>query len=97
MMSHAEITNEALKPSDIPAADAPFNVISQFGDTFNGYKQLGSFEACAEIANEQRHASLTELRACLFFEQRRWHHFATHRTRRPSNISESWLRRPGLR
>ena len=30
---------------------------------------------CAEIANARRHNSLTDLRTCLFFEQRRWRHF----------------------
>jgi hypothetical protein len=36
--------------------------------TFNGYNVWGSFETCAEIANAQRHDSLTNLRTCLFFE-----------------------------
>ena len=44
----------------------------------------GSFEKCAEIANESSAVyrdrgvlplTLTELRTCLFFEQRRWRHY----------------------
>ena len=30
------------------------------------------------MANERRSKSLTDLRVCLFFEQRRWHHFGSH-------------------
>lgn len=29
---------------------------------------------CGEIANSRRHSTLTDLRTCLFFEQRRWRH-----------------------
>lgn len=70
-----EITNERLQLQHIPAANAAFEAVVQFGYTFNGFKQLGSFSACADIANEPKHNTLTELRVCLFFEQRRWHHF----------------------
>ncbi|WP_273455763.1 hypothetical protein [Nevskia ramosa] len=70
-----EIANESLQLQQIPASDAAFEVVEQFGYTFNGFKQLGSFAACADIANEPLHNTLTELRACLFFEQRRWHHY----------------------
>jgi len=53
-----------------------------FALTFGGYDRWGSIE-CTETANRwvttyaERQAlpdSLTELRTCLFFEQRRWHH-----------------------
>lgn len=70
-----EIANDALQLADIPAKSAPFEAVEQFGYTFNGYRQLGSFGACADIANESLHNTLMELRACLFFEQRRWHHY----------------------
>lgn len=52
--------------------------------TFDGYIHWGSFEKCAAIANQAKTAytegkglpvSLTALRTCLFFEQRRWRHF----------------------
>jgi hypothetical protein len=74
-MHPVEISNEVLKLSDIPVSDSPFELVEQFGYTFNGFEQLGSFAACADIANEPRHDTLTNLRACLFFEQRRWHHY----------------------
>lgn len=32
---------------------------------------------CAAVANQRRQRTLNELRTCLFFEQRRWHHFGT--------------------
>jgi hypothetical protein len=70
-----EIANHALALVDIPAADADWGTISEFALTYNAYMAQGSFEACAEIANAQRHGSLADLRTCLFFEQRRWRHF----------------------
>ena len=69
-----EIKNGDLVLSDLPAADGPFTAIVQFAQTFKGYEELGSFAQCAEVANQRRHDTLTELRACLFFEQRRARH-----------------------
>ena len=46
-----------------------------FALTFDAYEVLGSFEACGEIANARNSETLTNLRTCLFFEQRRWRHF----------------------
>lgn len=68
------ITNEALTLSDIPSTAASWPDIARFALTFNGY-EVWEFEVCAEIANARRHNSLTDLRTCLFFEQRRWRHF----------------------
>jgi hypothetical protein len=79
------IKNEELKRSTIPPYNPTLDEISRFALTFNGYDCWGSFEACADVANrflrafeENRSISeditLTELRTCLFFEQRRWHH-----------------------
>lgn len=69
-----EISNTELKLTDLPACGAGWNDISEFALTFNGYRELGSFDQCAEIANARRHDSLTDLRTCLFFEQRRFRH-----------------------
>ena len=69
------IDNDDLSPTDIPDASADWDVIGEFALSFPGYDIHGSFERCADIANEQRHATLTDLRTCLFFEQRRWRHF----------------------
>jgi hypothetical protein len=79
------IANEELTRSAIPPHNPTLDEISRFALTFNGYDHWGSFEACADVANrfirafeENRSISeditLTELRTCLFFEQRRWHH-----------------------
>jgi hypothetical protein len=70
-----EIVNEDLTLSNIPIPDASWDEIEEFALTFDGYNVWGSFDKCAEIANARRHESLTDLRTCLFFEQRRWRHF----------------------
>jgi hypothetical protein len=69
------IPNASLTPSDVPPDDADWGDIQAFALTFNGYETHGSFEACARIANDKRARTLTDLRTCLFFEQRRWRHF----------------------
>ncbi len=79
-----EITNEGLEIGDVPASDTGWNQIGGFALTFDGYNHWGSFEKCAEIGNRWAKAyaegqtlpdSLTDLRTCLFFEQRRWRHY----------------------
>ena len=76
-----EIPNADLKEEDIPVADAEYHEITSFALTFDGYEAWGSFRGCAEVANSWADAyargqelpdSLTELRTCLFFEQRRF-------------------------
>ncbi len=69
------IPNCDLTLNTIPKTDSDWYDISMFALQFDGYKECGSFEACAEIANAGRDKTLTELRTCLFFEQRRWRHF----------------------
>ena len=68
-----QFSKEDLRLSDIPAVDAPIDVIFSFALTFNGYAQ-GGFDACVEIARKRLHGSLSELRTCLFFEQRCYRH-----------------------
>lgn len=79
-----EITNAHLTEKDITPSEANWNIISAFALTFNGYAHWGSAQKCGKIANDSVSAwqekkilppSLTDLRTCLFFEQRRWHHF----------------------
>lgn len=79
-----EISNTELEEKDIPLPNASWNIIGHFALTFNGYDYWGSFGKCGDIANRWAKAwqekkllpdSLTELRTCLFFEQRRWRHF----------------------
>ena len=70
-----QIPSDQLQLTQIPGADATEGELIRFAHTFNGYEAFGSFEACAEIANRGDHSSLDHLRACLFFEARRWRHF----------------------
>jgi len=70
-----KIVNKDLTLSNIPNPDASWDEIGEFALTFDGYNVWGSFDKCAEIANARKHESLTDLRTCLFFEQRRWRHF----------------------
>lgn len=69
------ISNANLTLTMIPGPDAGWYDISAFALQFDGYQVCGSFEECAKIANSAGEKTLTELRTCLFFEQRRWRHF----------------------
>ena len=71
----ALISNQRLTLRHLPGPSADIDSLLRFALTFSGYDHCGSFEACAEIANAKKHDTLSDLRACLFFEQRRWHHF----------------------
>lgn len=81
-MSH--IPNQELTPEMLPKPEADWSAIGNFALTFNGYEYWGSFEACGDKANAAKEVykqtgelpqSLTLLRTCLFFEQRRWRHY----------------------
>ncbi len=74
-----------LKAADVPRDTASWHAIWSFALTLNGYEVIGQ-EECGRLANRMnsefvsnpaalRALSLTEARACLFFEQRRFHHF----------------------
>lgn len=69
------IPTESLYLDLIPKQDASVMEIMIFGSSFDGYIYWGSSEECAKVANEQRQATITDLRTCLFFELRRWRHF----------------------
>jgi hypothetical protein len=69
------IPTAKLRLEDLPDPNASWSEISEFSLTFDGYAEAGSFENAARIANERRCESLQDLRMCLFFEQRRFHHF----------------------
>lgn len=82
-MSIKEIPNDRLSERDMPIPNATWRGIIPFALSFNGYIHIGSFDACAELANDWRErwrrekilpTRLAELRACLFFEQRRSRH-----------------------
>ena len=72
------IGNDHLRLSDLPDRLAGWDEIQSFALMFDGYTVHGSFEKCAAIANERRKETLSDLRTCLFFEQRRWRHFGDH-------------------
>ena len=74
-MSATHIPNDQLKLESVPSPDADWQQIEQFALTYSGYTESGSFERCAEIANARCNSTLSELRTCLYFEQRRWRHF----------------------
>ena len=65
------IPNRELTENHIPNPDSDYQEIQEFALTFNGY----DLQNCAEIANSKSAKTLTELRASLFFEQRRYRHF----------------------
>jgi hypothetical protein len=69
------IANVILRLEGLPAPEADWPAVWLLAGTFNGFKHWGSFENVAWVANRQRESTLTELRTCLFFECRRWHHF----------------------
>ncbi len=66
------------RAGDTRRVDSDWDTIGEFAQTFNGYGYWGSFERCAEVALARPSATLTELRTCLFFAQRTWHHFGDY-------------------
>ena len=69
------ISNQNLRLRSIPSANADVEALERFALTFNGYEYCGSLESCADIATARKHDTLSDLRTCLSFEQRRRHHF----------------------
>jgi len=78
------IPSSLLRRDDLPGPDAPEHVLHVFALTFDGYREFGSTQRLARTANasierwrtsKDLPVTLHELRGCLFFEQRRWHHF----------------------
>lgn len=77
-----ELKNADLKADQIPDKNSDYRTIAEFALTFDGYER---FERVAEFANNNlavynadreclKKRTLTELRACLFYEQRRYRH-----------------------
>lgn len=82
------ISNTELVLSDVPPPNADWLQIAEFALTFDGYEHSGSSNKCAAIADARRHRTLSDLRTCLFFEQRRWHHFGNE----PDDESMTYIR-----
>ena len=55
----------------IPDPEGDLMGWERFAHTINGYKMMGGFKACADVANSGSASTLTELRCSLFFEARR--------------------------
>lgn len=77
-LASESIPNEALELAHIPPADGDWKEIERFALTLNGYAAMG--QLLGDLADQHARAGtlpvdLTELRACLFFEQRRWRQF----------------------
>jgi len=79
-----QIPNCELRVADMPPAEAQWHEIESFAFTYWAYDYHGGFDAVGELANAAGAAyaedgtlpdTLAELRTCLFFEQRRYHHF----------------------
>jgi hypothetical protein len=77
-----EIVNADLTAARIPSVHAEYKTIAEFALTFDGYAR---FEKVADFSNNTlaryqadrdslKKLTLTELRACLFYEQRRFRH-----------------------
>jgi len=74
------IPHRSLTSRDLPSSRAPFDEIVAFAYSYDAYAELG-MERCGEVANEAMARFLRErvlpddlptLRACLYFEARRW-------------------------
>lgn len=82
---HRRWEGSGLVPVPVPAEDAPWSPdIARFASTFDGYREFGGVEPLGDFANECRERwsadgalpdGIDRLRACLFFEQRRFRHF----------------------
>lgn len=77
-MGPKKIPNTELLIERIPSAISSWDAILRFALTFDGYAAFDTAakpHGCGELANSRQANTLTELRASLFFEQRRWRHF----------------------
>lgn len=79
-----QVLNQELAPEMVPVDTRDWMTFTKFALTFDGYSQYGNPDGCGELANRvlQEYRAdgrlpnnLAELRACVFFEQRRWRHF----------------------
>jgi hypothetical protein len=82
-MSVHEMPNEILRREHLPGATDDQMTWIHFALTFDGYEEKGGFDTCASFADATRKHwqqtgalpdDLSDLRAALFFEQRRWRH-----------------------
>ena len=73
-VGNRQFSNDQLTLARIPDPDGDISDWERFAHSINGYELAGSFEACADLANNGTAKTLTELRCALFFEARRMRH-----------------------
>ena len=73
-VGNRQFSNDQLTLARIPDPDGDISDWERFAHSINGYELAGSFEACADLANDGTAKTLTELRCALFFEARRMRH-----------------------
>jgi hypothetical protein len=75
------VANASLLREMVPSAGAPWEAVEEFALSYDGYAYWSDV---AELASRALRrwtrdgtlpTGLDELRGCLFYEQRRWHHF----------------------
>jgi hypothetical protein len=73
------LPHHELREEHVPRRGASWSKIMPFAGTFNAYEQLQGFEPAAFAANQKARnllaCTLTDRRAALFFEYRRYNHF----------------------
>jgi hypothetical protein len=69
-----QFRNDQLTLARIPDPDGDISDWERFAHSINGYEVAGSFEVCADLANNGTAKMLTELRCALFFEARIMQH-----------------------
>ena len=75
------IPNGRLTAAQVPGRGAWWELIEEFALTYDGYAywsdvaELGNRAMQRWTRDQVLSSSLHELRGCLFYEQRRWHHF----------------------
>lgn len=75
------VPNSALRPEAVPPPDAPWEAVEEFALSYDGYAYWSDVAELDRRAlqrwTREGHLSrdLDQLRGCLFYEERRWHHF----------------------
>ena len=75
------VPNGRLTVADVPRRGDPWETVSSFCLSYDGYAYWDDVSELAArcLRRWTRHgavpATIDEVRGCLFFEQRRWHHF----------------------
>jgi hypothetical protein len=90
------ITSLELKASDLPPPNTSWQKLSQFALTFDP-REIGTYaEKSADLGNAAESRAISELRAHLFVEQRRWNHFGRQPDLKTFELLKQvleWLRR----